>query len=597
MKRPLRRRRISYLVGWLIVLTMVLTACPAAVPAGTDTATGGEATTAENTDAPADEGDEKVLNILYWQAASIANTYLSGGSKDIDAAALVLEPLANYDENGELVPTLAAEIPTLENGGVAEDLTSITWTLKEGVVWSDGTPLTAEDAVFSWEYCTDEDTGCSWLTAYNGVENVEAVDELTIKVTYDSPKPFPYEAFVSSISPIIQKAQFAECVGAAAQTCSEENLNPIGTGPYKIVDFKVNDVVTYEPNELFRNGRPYFDRVVFKGGGDAVGAARAVLETGEADYAWNLQVEPEVLNEMEAAGLGTVVAAYGTSVERLLINQTNPDSDLGDNRSVWMPDGENAHPFLVGTVVPQAMSMAIDRTILAEQLYGAGGQPTCNVLPGPPRFASSNNDGCLAQDIEGANALLDEAGIVDTDDDGIREYEGVPLSITYQTSTNSVRQKTQVLIKQWFSEIGIETELLNHDAGVFFGGDPNSPDTYGKFYTDIQMYTNGGTGTDPQTYMSNWRSSDISGPNNNFLGNNVPRWENADYDAVFQQLTETAGDERADLAIQLNDLLVQNYVLIPLVHRGSVSAHANTLQGVRMNAWDSEMWNVAEWSR
>ena len=592
-----RRSSMFQLVGILITISLVLTACPAAVPTGADTASTDE-TAAADSDAAADEGEEKVLNILYWQAASIANTFLAAGSKDIDAAALVLEPLANFNENGELVPTLAAEIPTLENGGVAEDLTSITWTLKEGVVWSDGTPLTAEDAVFSWEYCTNEDTGCAWLTAFNSVANVEAVDDLTIKITFDGPKPNPYEAFVSSISPIIQKAQFGECVGAAAQTCSEANLNPIGTGPYKIIDFKVNDVVTYEPNELYRDGLPYFDRVVFKGGGDAVGAARAVMETGEADYAWNLQVEPEILNEMEAGGLGTVVAAYGTSVERILINQTNPDSDLGDNRSVWMADGSNAHPFLVGTVIPQAMSMAIDRNILAEQLYGAGGQATCNILPGPPRFASPNNDACLAQDIEGANALLDEAGIVDSDGDGVREYEGIPLSITYQTSTNSVRQKTQALVKQWWAEIGIETELLNHDAGVFFGGDPNSPDTYGKFYTDVEMFTNGGTGTDPQTYMSNWLSAEISRPDNNFLGNNVPRWANEEYDAIFQELTQTAGeDARADLAIQLNDLLVQNYVMIPLVHRGSVSAHANTLQGVRMNAWDTEMWNIEDWSR
>lgn len=590
------RQSNTYLIGIFLIIALVLTACPAAVPTGGEAATTDEM--AAESETAAGEDGEEVLTILYWQAASIANTYLAAGTKDIDAAALVLEPLANFNENGELVPALAAEIPTLENGGVSEDLTSITWQLKEGVVWSDGTPLTAEDAVFSWEYCTNEETGCAWLTSFNSVANVEAVDETTIKITFDGAKPNPYEAFVSSISPIIQKAQFGECVGAAAQTCSDANLSPIGTGPYKVVDFRVNDVVTYEPNELYRDGRPFFDRVVFKGGGDAVGAARAVLETGEADYAWNLQVEPEILNEMVAGGLGTVVSAYGTSVERILINQTNPDSDLGDNRSVWMADGSNAHPFLVGTVIPQAMSMAINRNILAEQLYGAGGQATCNILPGPPRFASSNNDACLTQDIEGAKALLDEAGIVDSDGDSIREYEGIPLSITYQTSTNSVRQKTQALVKQWWAEIGIETELLNHDAGVFFGGDPNSPDTYGKFYTDVEMFTNGGTGTDPQTYMSNWLSGEISQPSNNFLGNNVPRWASEEYDAIFAELTQTAGeDARADLAIQLNDLLVQNFVMIPLVHRGSVSAHASTLQGVRMNAWDSEMWNIEDWSR
>ncbi len=543
--------------------------------------------------------DEEVLNILYWQAASTLNTYLSGGTKDQDPAALVLEPLAGYDQDGNLVTKLAAEIPTVENGGVSEDLTAITWTLQEGVVWSDGTPLTSEDVVFSADYCMNPDTGCSWASRFAGVVSVEAVDELTVTITFDSPTPFPYDPFVSVLSPVIQKAQFEGCEGANAQACTEQNFAPIGTGPFIVEDFRANDVVTFVRNPLYREeGKPFFDRVVWKGGGDAESAARAVLETGEADYAWNLQISPEVLNAMEAAGNGQVVVGFAMNVERLLVNQTNPDPNLGDARSVWEEGNPNAHPFLLDPVVWGAMSMAIDRNLIAEQLYGAAGQATCNVIPAPPIYASPNNDDCLVQDIDGANAMLDEAGIVDSDGDGIREYEGMPLIVSYQTSTNAVRQSTQALIKQWWSEIGIETELRNIDSAVFFGGDPASPDTYGKFYTDIQMFTNGAAGTDPQGYLGNWQTSEISGPNNNWLGNNVPRWYSEEYDEIFEELSQTAViEERAELAIQLNDLIVQNGVLIPLVHRGSASAHANSLQGVLINPWDNEMWNVADWTR
>ena len=591
----LRQLRSFYLIGALLVVALLLTACPAAVPAGD---TGSEAAPAAESEAADAGGDGNTLTILYWQAASVANPYLSGGTKDNDAGAIVLDPLANFDENGVLTPALAAEIPTLENGGVSEDLTTITWTLKDGLLWSDGTPLTAGDAVFTYEYCSNEATGCSSVTNYQNIESVEAVDDVTIKITFDGPKPYPYEAFVGALAPLIQKAQFEECVGEAAQTCTDQNLMPIGTGPYKVVDFKVNDVVVYEPNENYRDGQPFFDQVIFKGGGDAASAARAVLETGEADYAWNLQVEPQILADMEAAGNGVVMAAFATNVERLMINQTNPDPALGDDRSEHL-DGSNPHPFLTDPVVPAAMSKAIDRGVIAEQLYGAGGKPTCNVLPGPPKYASPNNDDCLTQDIEGAIAMLEEAGYVDSDGDGVRESpDGVPLRILYQTSTNSVRQKTQALIKQWFAEIGIDAELRDVDASVFFGGDPNSPDTYGKFYADVEMYTNGSSGIDPQIYMSSWQSSEISGANNNWLGNNVPRFYSEEYDALFAELTETAGeDARAALAIQLNDLLVQNYAMVPLVHRGSVSARSNSLQGVRMNAWDSEMWNIEDWSR
>jgi peptide/nickel transport system substrate-binding protein len=549
--------------------------------------------------APALAQDGDTLTLLYWQAASTMNAYLSGGTKDIEAGSLVVEPLAHYDEGGTMVPTLVDEIPTVANGGVSEDLLTITWKLSEGIVWSDGTPLTSADAVFSWEYCVEPEMGCNALSSFEDVESVEALDELTILVTFSVPKPYPYGPFVGSTTPVLQKAQFENCMGIAAQECSEQNFHPIGTGPFVVEEFRANDVITLVANENYREeGKPYFSRAIFKGGGDATSAARAVLETGEADYAWNIQIAPEVKEQMLAAGYGTVVVSFGPGVERLMINQTNPDPALGDMRSAWVEDGSNAHPFLTDPAVWQALSMAIDRQILVDVGYGDTGAPACNVLPAPAYQLSPNNDGCLEQDIDGANALLDEAGIVDTDGDGIREKDGVPLVILYQTSTNAVRQDTQVLVKQWWAEIGVETELRNIDASVFFGGDPASPDTYGKFYSDVEMYTNTFDGTDPERYMTNWSCKEVSGPDNQWLGNNISRWCSAEYDALVAAMAQTADfDERAAIAIQMNDLVVQNGVVIPLIWRGDVSAHSNSIEGVRMNTWDSELWNVADWVR
>lgn len=545
----------------------------------------------------AQRGSAGEINILYWQAVSILNPYLSGGTKDLDGAALILEPLASYDPDGNLVPKLATEIPTVENGGISADFLSITWKLKEGLLWSDGTPVTAADVVFSGQYCMDPDGGCNAGDRFEGIANIEALDDLTVKITFESPKPVPYQAFVSSLSPIIQKAQFGTCLGPAAQTCTDENFGPIGTGPYKVVDFRADDVVVYEINENYREAdKPAFSRVVFKGGGDAASAARAVLETGEADYAWNLQVEPEILEGMAAAGKGTVVSSYGPSVERILVNFTNDDPSLGDNRSLYM-DGNNPHPFLSDIRVRQALSLAIDRSIIVEVGYGKAGQPTCNLVPAPSYNVSTANDACLTQDLEKANQLLDEAGWA-KGSDGIRSKDGVRMSILYQTSTNSVRQGTQALIKQWWEQLGVEVELRNIDAAVFFGGDPASPDTYGKFFADVEMFTNGSSGTDPENYLGGWACNQISDVSNDWLGNNVPRWCSPEFDALLAQLSTTASlEDRAALIIQLNDLAVQNYVEIPLVHRGTVSAHANTLQGVKINAWDSEMWNIADWTR
>ena len=545
--------------------------------------------------AMAERGADGHVNIIYWQAPSIMNPYLSGGTKDLEAASLVIEPLARYDEKGNMVPWLAESVPTVENGGVSEDLKSITWKIKPGILWSDGTPLTSADVKFSWEYCTAEGGGCAQSEKYNDVVDVETPDDLTVIVRFGVAKPFPYGPFVGAQSPIIQAAQFADCLGPKAPECTDANFNPVGTGPFTVTEFRPNDVISLAANENYRDpDKPAFATVTFKGGGDATAAGRAVLETGEFDYAWNLQLAPDVLAEMQAAGKGTLVSGFGTLVERIMVNMTDPSPDL--------PEGErataaNPHPFLTDKAVRQAMSMAIDRELLVEIGYGDAGRPTCNVLPAPDIYKSSANDACLVQDIEGAKALLEDAGWV-AGSDGIREKDGVRLSVLYQTSTNAVRQDFQALIKQWWNEIGIEVELRNLDASVFFGGDPGSPDTFQKFYADVEMYANNFDGTDPESYMANWECKQAPRPETQWQGNNMPRFCSEEYDALVKEMAGTADiNERARLAKAMNDMLMQEYVIIPLVDRGRVSAHANSLGGVVLNTWDSELWNAADWYR
>ena len=543
-------------------------------------------------------GEEKVLTILYWQAPSLPGAYLSGGFKDRDAGSVTLEPLAKYDPDGNIVPALAADIPTLDNDGLSADLMSITWKLKEGLKWSDGSDMTAQDVVFSWSYCVDEDTGCTSKSYFDGVASVRAVDNGTVVITFDVPTPYPYQAFVGTGTPVISRAQFADCVGAAATGCEAQNTAPLGTGPYRITGFKTNEEAVYERNPFYRGETPYFDRVVIQGGGEAISAARAVLERGEADYAWNLQIEPDTLAGMEAGGRGTVAVAFTSLVERIVVNQTNPDPALGDNRSEFM-DGQNPHPFLTFKPIRQAMSMAIDRSLISDQLYGFAAEPTCNLIAGPPNYASTANDGCLAQDIEGANWLLDDNGVLDADGDGIREYDGVPLRVAYQTSTNAIRQDTQALILDWWRQIGIETEVVHHDASVFFGGDPvaDKEASYRRFFADLQMYA-GSSGIDPQQDLAAPLCKHIQTRDNTWSFSNNARSCDPEYDKLFAQLEQTRiGPEREALVKQLNDTYVQGYYEIPLVDRGAVSAHLNTLLGVRINGWDSELWNIAEWRR
>ncbi|MCM2290760.1 peptide ABC transporter substrate-binding protein [Allorhizobium sp. BGMRC 0089] len=546
--------------------------------------------------AHAARGTDGELKLLFWQAVSTMNPYLSGGTKELYAASMVIEPLAGFDPEGNLYPRLAAEIPTVDNGGVSKDLTTITWKLKKDLKWSDGTPVTADDVVFTWQYCTAPGGGCAQASKFDGVKSVEAVDPETIKVTFTTPKPYPYTAFVGYQSPIIQKAQFKDCLGPKAPECTKANFGPIGTGPFVVKQFKPNDVINFVANPNYRDpNKPAFATATLKGGGDALSAARAVLETGEYDYAWNMQIEPEVLKAMEAQGKGKLQSAFGSQVERINLNFTNPDPALGDKRSTI--EG-GPHPSLSDPIVRKALSMAIDRDIIVETGYGAAGKPTCDIVPGPPAYASTKNDSwCLKQDIAGANKLLDDDGWK-KGPDGIRAKNGVKLSYLFQTSTNSVRQATQALVKDWWSQIGVATELRNVSASVFFGGDPASPDTFQKFYADAEMYTNNFDGTDPEPYLAQWMCGKEPSPKTGWQGEDITRYCNPAYDKLVKQLSATfKPEEREKLAKQLNDILTEDMVQIPLVYRGQFSALSNRLDHAQISGWDSELWNIADWTR
>ena len=540
-------------------------------------------------------GRDGDLRIVYWQAPSILNPYLTGGTKDLDAASLVLEPLARFDDAGQLVPWLATDIPTVANGGVSSDLKSVTWTLREDLLWSDGSPVTAADVVFTARYCRDPAGGCAQRSRFSDVVAVEAVDERTVTVSFEQPKPYPYGPFVSEASPILQEAQFAACTGARASECTEANFNPIGTGPFRVTTFRPNDSISLEANPHYRDpAKPAFAVVTLQGGGDAETAARAVLETGEFDYAANLQIPPDLLLELEAGGNGTVVSSFGTTTEQLMVNLTDPDPALGDERSTRA----HGHPFLMDRSVRKALSMAIDQDYLVDVGYGPAGRATCTLVsPIAAGDAAPASADCLTQDLEGARRLLDEAGW-QPGPDGIRQKNGVRLAMLFQTSTNKVRQDFQALLQRWWREIGVETELRDHDAAIFFGGDPGSADTIQKFFADIQMYATSLDGADPEPYFNNYRCGSEPKPETRWLGSNIPRYCSETYDRLLDELAETADSrERARLVAALNDTLIEGDVLIPLVDRGSVSAHARSLGGVVQNVWDSELWNVADWHR
>ncbi|MGB3402938.1 MAG: peptide ABC transporter substrate-binding protein [Microcoleaceae cyanobacterium] len=537
--------------------------------------------------------DQQVLRLLYWQAPTILNPHLATGFKDFDAARVVYEPLASYDQNDQLVPFLAAEIPSIENGGIAKDGRSVTWKLKQNVQWADGEPLTAEDVVFTYELIKNPEVAAASQEYYSTIEKVEAIDDYTVKITFKDVTPGWEVPFTGQNGMILPEHIFKEYNGANIREASA-NQKPIGTGPYQVVDFKPGDVIIYEANSNYWEAdKPYFQRIELKGGGDATSAARAVLQTGDADYAYNLQVEANILKQLEAAGQGKVVANFGPYVERIMINFTDPNqaTEDGERSSTQFP-----HPFLSDIKVRQAFDLAVDRDTITTQLYGTAGRPTAQLLVAPEIYKS--NDIYYEYNLEKAAALLDEAGWKDTNNNGVRDKDGVEMNVLFQTSVNPVRQKTQEIVKQGLEAIGVSVELKSIDASVFFSGDPANTDTINHFYADLQEYNTGNDSPDPSPHMKWWTCEEIAQKENDWQKPNYGRYCNPKYDQLWQQAsTELDPEKRAELFQQMDELLREDFAVIPIVNRANAQGVSNQLTGLEPSPWDANTWDIKNWKR
>jgi peptide/nickel transport system substrate-binding protein len=541
--------------------------------------------------APTKRGGGGAVRVLWWQGATHLNPHFAGGTKDQDGSRIFYEPLGAYDPDGNIVPILAAEVPSLQNGGVAKDGTSVTWKLKRNVQWHDGKPFTADDVVFNWEYATDPATAAVTIGQYADIKSIDKVDSHTVKITFKNPTPFWSAPFCGPTGQVVPKHVFEPFKGAKSRE-APANLKPIGTGPYRYADFKPGDMVKGELNPNYHApNRPFFDTVEMKGGGDAVSAARAVIQTGEFDYAWNMQVEDDILRRMEQGGKGRVDISLGGNIEHIQLNNTDPWTEVEGERS----SAKTKHAFLTDPAVRQALNVLVDRSSVQEQIYGRTGIATANFLNAPSRYVSKNTK--YEFNVEKASQILEQGGWK-KGSDGIRAKDGKRLKVVYQTSINAPRQKTQAIVKAAAAKAGIEMELKSVTAAVFFGSDPGNPDTYQKFYTDIQMYTTTMTQPDPQRFMDQFTSWEHASKENKWQGRNITRWKSEEYDRTWKAAeAEMDPVKRAALFVKMNDLVIQGIVVIPVVFRPRVAAISLKLRNAEQSGWDGDFWNLANWYR
>lgn len=538
------------------------------------------------------------LKIIQWQAPSHLFGIQASGDKDILAASLISEPLmVRVSGDGLLSPVLITEVPTVQNGLLAEDMTSVTYTLRPNIVWSDGEPLTAEDVRFTWEFGGNPDNNSIHQETYGQIADIEVIDELTLKVTFNQPNADWAAAFTGAGKGIVIPEHILR--DASQEVVDDFRLNPVGTGPYVAEAISVNDEVIYKINENYREpNKPFFSRVLLKGGGDAAAAARAVIQTGEYDFAWNLTVEPDLLRSMEAEdNPGYLVASPGASIESVYFNFSDPNTEVDEQRS----EMNTPHPILSDIAVRKAIVLAIDRNLIADSLYFGGDiDPAVpDIISGIPSMTSQSTE--LEYNPEEAKILLDEAGwILDGD---VRKKDGRELSMELYTSIDAIRQKEQAVIKANLEAIGFKLEITAVDAAIYFDTAVGNDQNMAHFYTDMCMNRYGIVTLPPFSHMRRWYAGpdrqNLAQRSNGWTGENRQRYINDEYDAVFEDaLNEPDVERQAELFVQLNDILINDSALVPLVNVGGKNGVSKRLreENIGLTTFEFTYWNIANWN-
>ncbi len=565
-----------------------LAATPAASAAGERPAGGTEGQT---------RGAGGDLRILVPQAASALSVHNATGGKDIAAASIVSEPLLSYAQDTSLVANLVTAVPSHENGLLAADLSTVTFHLLPNVVWSDGKPFTASDVVFTWRWNVDQTNQSIDAVSWQIISGVEAVDPHTVKVTFAAPTLGWFQPFGANLGAIYPE-HFWEG-NDADQANAAFAAKPIGTGAYVVDTFSPNDQVIYKANERYREPtKPYYARVILKGGGDAASALTAVTKTGDWDIAFTLQIDPTAI-KANLGDKGKIYGPPGTGVEKLQFNFSDPNKEVDGQRS----QKDTPHPFLTDPAVREAIATAIDRDTIATRLYGGppSNPPGRNILAGLGAYESPNTT--WTYDPAKAKQILEDAGWKLSG--GVRAKDGVKLVLKYVTTVNPQRQKVQAVVKQNLREIGFDVNLAEVDGSVFFDSSPGNDQNFTHFYADMQEYTDGATSAFPLNYMKYWyagpKGENIAQKENKWTGTNKVRYHNPDYDAAWDKIAAvTEPAEAVKLFVQLNDIVIDQHVEVPLVQVvADLHAVSNKIraENIAVNAFGDTFWNIANWTK
>lgn len=580
-------RKLSFLTAMLFVLALSLAACqttteqavattaPENTPAATAEGTESEEPTAEAevaTETPTEEaeapsGEAKIATFIFTQEFDTLNPLYTSMWFSSITTEIWNAGAWSFDENNNPVPQLVKEIPSLENGGISEDGTVITLHLRDDIKWSDGEPITSADFLFTYEMVMAPGNTVNSTYPEELYTSVETPDATTVVVTFAEPfVPWMATMFTNVLPKHVLQPVF-EAEGSL--DTAEWGRNPsVSAGPFVFAEWESGSYARFVRNENYYGTPAKLDEIFIRFVPDDAGQI-AALQTGDGD-------------------LGTFIAYSDVpTLQEAGLNVSTVPS--GYNEGWFFYLGETAHPAVQDVRVRQAIAMGFDRFALNEDLLLGLTKPAATFWDNSPYADPAVEP--WPYDPEQAKALLDEAGWVDSNGDGVRDKDGVELVLVHGTTTRQIRVDTQAVAQQQLAEIGIKLELMTYPSDIYFASYADGgPCATGEL--DICESSNTPAYPDPDT--SRFLCSQIptdDAPD----GNNDTRVCDEALDALFtQQATQVDFAERQQTFYEISKYIHEQVYWLGIWQDPDVWAYSARLENVKISG-ATPFFNIAEW--